>query len=390
MPSIKYDLLNTFKTNPKAFEAELEEVKKLSKVEQARIFQQIDNAGWNVIMVATFTNLAAVGPLLEVIAELELKDRAVIFKQLDLWGYNFLMLVVRNNISTVIGPILKVIEGLEQNDQAAIFTQVIAFPEVWNVLMIAVYYSPALAGLLLDVIERLDQEHQAVIFTQVNAQGWNAVMLAARKNPELVAPLITAIFSLECMTGEQKLRFIETSLKDSDFNAKDFPEVCMQYMSDLLDSLRPAASTNELYVLNPDSPQMKLWKSLNDDWEKYSVSNKGSYELRHFQASWNKKINAARENIAIKERPDIMSVLQTMLLFLSVIGIVYLAYQAGKNMEKNRSMFFQSKNEKALNSLQDLTNSMPNKENETKGMQEERKGDFSPLIPLDAPPSYSR
>jgi len=314
--------------------------------------------------------------------KLSYESKVALFKQLN-YGWDALMFAASHQPAAVV-PLLNAINNLETKDQADILKQLNHNGE--NVFMLAAHSQPSAVEPLLNIIKKLKPTDQADILKQRNSSGDNALTLAALYQPSNILPIIQMILSLSELAIDEKYNMIKKSLNSPSFSLDKYPKILhfklIGDMDELVARLKPANSLDINYQLNPNSPQMLLYTALHDELERYKKSTYGQDAWVTFQSSWNKTINEARGTAAIQGLPEVASLLKTMLLVLSVIGIVYLAYQAGKNTIQNRSAFFQSANESTVNSLQDLLRKMP--QNESNPVQ----STDGLVLNKDLPPPY--
>lgn len=206
-------------------------------------------------------------------------------------------------------------------------------------------------------------------------------MGAARTQPTAIAPILNAIQTLELVDRTRILKNLVHL--DSDYLKLRwcYPDVLyfkfMVDLDELVARLKPVASTDINHQLNVESPQMRLYKDLHGALKTYKNSTFGRDNWIILQSSWTKTINEVRGTAAIQGLPGVISVLKTLLLILSVIGIVYLSYQARKNTMQNRSAFFPSTKESVVNTLQDLLSTMP--------ILEKKPGQSTVELTSDAP-----
>lgn len=154
--------------------------------------------------------------------------------------------------------------------------------------------------------------------------------------------ILDTILSTDRLTLDFKYKML-AELRDLPMT-RSYKALAVQCHHDLKTCLK------ELQKLNINNNE--LYQTLNTSLNEYT-KNPSKENLTKFTTTWNNEINAARRTPAFKGRPDALSLLTTILLVVSVIGILYVGYLAKTNHTKGRSMFFPSTEELALNRLQD-------------------------------------
>jgi hypothetical protein len=269
-------------------------------------------------------------------------------------GYNALMMALMSYKPATV-PILNAMEQLELQQQATILTQVSHYDN-WNPLMIATrFYTDAVVP-ILNAMLRLQPHQQEMILTQVTNAKQNILMMAAGFNPDAIVPILKAIH-LSKMDVQKKYLLLKNALKNNPEN--DAIKIAFTQLNwekevrDLLNQIKLDEPKDKRSVVNPDLPQMVLFNSLTRDLDTYLNSSKSPKDLKVFHAAWNNTITEARQNKSLAANGSVMEILKTLLLIVSVVGMIYLAYKAGQNNAKNRSLFFPGTLEKKINTLQD-------------------------------------
>ena len=275
------------------------------------------------------------------------------------YGLNVLMYAISHRPNAV-EPLLTALEALNLDDQGEVLGQCNRVHNAHNALAIAAVYNDAFVPMILNAIKKLDEPDKKKILTsfgmsgELGRLGWTDSLVLSTFN-----------LMVENLEPEKVYDSINASFNN------DFPIYHPQILRyKLLGDM--GALVARLTSSDKNETIRNLGTDLQKNLDTYKSSEKTVLDLNEFKTAWNSKIKKARTTDAIKGQPDVMGVLKTMLLVLSVIGIVFLSYQANENKKINRSMFFPSTNEKIVNAMQDIANtletepppSLPNKSNE--------------------------
>ena len=97
---------------------------------------------------------------------------------------------------------------------------------------------------------------------------------------------------------------------------------------------------------------INFYNKLQNDFDNYLSTPKNPSDVRELIHAWELNINDALAKEPIQSKSAFVEFLKTALLVLSVVGIFYLACQAGKNTTKNQSQFFSGEKGSILSQLQ--------------------------------------
>ena len=97
---------------------------------------------------------------------------------------------------------------------------------------------------------------------------------------------------------------------------------------------------------------INFYNKLQNDFDNYLSTPKNPSDVRELIHAWELNINDALAKEPIQSKSAFVEFLKTALLVLSVVGIFYLACQAGKNTTKNQSQFFIGEKGSILSQLQ--------------------------------------
>ena len=281
----------------------------------------------------------------------------------------------------------------------------------YNPLMVAIYKRRDAVPVLLKALESLDSTQIINILNSLDSCNGQLIIIPWEENyPHIVPYFIETIASLNALSIEEKysqiIKLINNVSKSYSNQLKKENQNVIRIILDmkiatwekdikqLLENLKPAQSDNTNYIINSNSPQSLLYRDLDSALSLYLNSHRTKEDLKLFHDEWNYKINEARTSGQFNNQVQIGDVLTSIALILSIIGIIYLAYQAGKNQARNRSLFFPGVFEKKLNKLQDETLKMTNYKTDENNDQQKIQDNPIPSAPVlrDAsqnnPPPY--
>ncbi len=236
---------------------------------------------------------------------------------------------------------------------------------------------------LLNAIKTLDPAAQAEILGQTDTEGRNALEVSAFYNggtdKEFFMAYASSMIPIDdkykslgyflerCSTVEVATEFKESSEVLHTFWEKD--------ITDLLKQLEPKKPDIKVKVSigNVDSkdrqskiieatqkrdndykalPIKQLHDDLKEAFDEFLTSARTENDVAMFQHKWTQRISTARSDKILSGRSSVVNILKAAASMIPIIGI-YFAYNIGVNAGKNRSLIFQSNEEKAINSMQD-------------------------------------
>lgn len=134
------------------------------------------------------------------------------------------------------------------------------------------------------------------------------------------------------------------------FNSPYFRwETEVRYLIEQIEQIEPCEGTLEHII------------QIRNAFNAYLSSNKEQDDLILLDTIIKVIAQDVRDNQSLKSSVEAIDILKVLGSILSVIGLVYLAYHAIQNKEKNRSLFFPSALEKKFNALDDKIENVPQK-----------------------------
>ncbi len=296
-------------------------------------------------------------------------------------GSNALMLALRNHQKAV-RPMLQVINTTSTDMnyyKESILTQVDS--SGYNPLMLAVIYQPEIVQEILASMKDLTAQQLSGIYTQADNSSRTALHLALGNNQNAATSILEAI-ALSNINIDVKYGQLKSGLSKMPRRFTPSPAILEAFWEkELLDLLEQLKPTEDTQFSAAEDQQKTLYLKLKDDCDKFLISPRKHKDIMKFHHSWNHEIDEFRKEHASAGSAQFKHVLTLMLLVLSVVGIIYIAYQAGKNYAKNRSLFFPSALEEQINKIQDKANLAVSKEGEAQPSDKEIEHEKSSIAP---------
>jgi hypothetical protein len=326
----------------------LEKMKTLRPEEQAQILKQHDGVGYNLLMrAADSRDASTVEAILSTMEKLSPAEQAQILKQHDDRGYNALMLAACCN-PKAIAPILTFMRKLGTGERALILKQCLKEedwlpPDVpnlggYNALMFAAYRHPETVAPILVAIGELEVKDQALILKHRNHDGKNALMIAKMKAKTDRSPVPLVTYEVE-----MRLLLVRLNEKIGEF-----------------ERLSKAGPNSERYTSAAQKGR-ELHGKLIDTLSTYQGAERSKTTAEVLSRAWKAEINAAKKSILV-EFPGVKEILRGMLILAaSIIIFPYGVYRAVNRCQQNKSLFFTTGAEQILDELEQAPHDLSKK-----------------------------
>ncbi len=333
----------------------------LPKAEQAKVLKQTNRKGYNALMIAVSSNPKAAETMLDYIKDLDVSVLSAILTQKSSDTDNTVLRYAlhssgsdRETRQKNIALLITLLSKLSERDQLEILTHTDSFYHHNNALLWAVRYDAETAPQFLTFIGRQSGVWQA----QILPKNMDLLNYTAQYHPNALNDVMGVI--RDTWSAKDKINLYTTGALDrfqQQFKDRSYKLFCCEIMmlSQLETLAKKVAQFEKLPNKDlPNSPYRvagALHSALNGSFVTYEQSERDAYDIQGLKRIWTAYIDEASP--VLSQHRGMKDIFVISLLCLTIIGAVYVAYQAIVQHKQGNGFFALTKTDSA-DKLEDM------------------------------------